>query len=384
MIWLIARREIAARVQQRGFRIGVLVLLVLIGLGVSLPAAFRSNSPTSYDVALVGAKSDQFASALAGAPVTLHRLDAGESSVRSQVDAGKWDAAVVDGSRVLVQNATSPVVGLIERAYQTVTVQDRLASAGLSRQQVTRALSVQPLPVTATRSAEAGQRQAVATIAVVLLFGQLITYCTWVATGVIEEKSSRVVELLLSAVRPVQLLAGKLVGIGAVAVGQVALLAAVAVGAARAAGTLTVGGPAYVATAIAFAGFVLGFLFFAALAAAAASTVSRQEDLNGVLLPVTGLLMICYGLSFAVTANGTSPYARVISMVPPVSAIAMPARIARESVPGYQIAIAIVLLLLLASGTLLLAARIYRAAVLHTGTRVPLRRAWRGEAVGAV
>jgi ABC-2 type transport system permease protein len=202
-----------------------------------------------------------------------------------------------------------------------------------------------------------------------------------VANGVVEEKASRVVELLLSAVRPVQLLTGKLLGIGTLAVAQVALVGVVAVGVARAVGTLTLSGSAYATVLVAFVGFVFGFALFAALCAALASTVSRQEELSGLLAPVNVIITLSYLASLAVAASPDTTVARVLSVVPPVSTLAMPARIARGGVAALDIVIAVSLLVAVTAGIVVVAGRIYRAAILHTGSRLPLRAAWRGEAV---
>jgi ABC-2 type transport system permease protein len=90
-------------------------------------------------------------------------------------------------------------------------------------------------------------------------------------------------------------------------------------------------------------------------------------------------LMVCYFVSFAVANNPGAGYARVLSILPPVSSIALPARIARGGVATLDIVLAVVLLVAATAGILAVAARIYRASVLHSGTRVSLRQAWRGE-----
>ena len=97
---------------------------------------------------------------------------------------------------------------------------------------------------------------------------------------------------------------------------------------------------------------------------------------------MTITLTVCYGASLAAANSPGSTAARVLSIVPPISSLSMPARIANGGVPVLDIVVAVVLLVALAAGIVAVAARIYRASVLHSGTRVPLRRAWRGEAVG--
>jgi ABC-2 type transport system permease protein len=383
---LIARREIVTRVQQRSYRIGLLVVLLLAVLGCTIPSLFRNGSSTQhYDVGVVADPVPGLSRSLAavaqsqGVTITVHHASTDEA--RAEVRNGDWDVAVLPDRRVVADQTTGTAVKVVESAYQLASTIGRLHRAGLSNKAISGALIVTPLHVDGAKSGSDVQRQTIAIIAVVVLFSQLITFCTWVAMGVVEEKSSRVVELVLSAVRPLQLLAGKLIGIGTLAAAQVLLLGTVALIAASAARTLTIPASGIASVAVAFVGFLLGFAFFSALAAALASTVSRQEEVSGVMAPVTIMLMLCYGAGFGAAFSSGSTFARIVSVVPPFSAIAMPARIARGPVPVIDLVLAVVLLAAAATGILAVAARIYRASVLHSGTRVSLRRAWQGEAV---
>lgn len=385
-VGLIVRREIATRLQQRGFVIGFGITLLVVIAACVAPAFFGGDdSPTRYDVAIVRSESPRtqaLSQALqkANSPsFTVHDTTAAEA--RDKVKQGDWDAAVLPGNQLLAEKSGDAVVGAVQRVWSQLSLVTNLRNAALTSDQITRALAVRPLSVSTTESSDDGQRQAIALITVIVLFGQLISFCTWVAMGVVEEKASRVVEVILSAVRPLQLLAGKLIGIGALAAGQVLAIGVVALVAASAAGTISIPASALVTVLISFGGFVLGYLFFAALAAALASTVSRQEEVSGVLTPVTLSLTLCYGASFVGANDPDSTLSRVLSILPPVSSIAMPGRIARGDVPVLDIVLAAVLLAVAAAAMLAVAARIYRASVLHSGTRVPLRTAWRGEAV---
>lgn len=384
---LVAWREIVSRVQQKSYRIGLLVAVAIAIGAVALPALFRSGgSATSYDVALVG-RSGGLATAIEATArtrhieVRLHRSDTATATLK--VKDSSWDAAVLGGRQIVARHRTDGVVALLQDAAALATTVGRLEAHGLTPEQARGALAVRPLAVHPTSSDLATQRETIAIVTVVVLFSQLITFCTWVATGVVEEKASRIVELLLSSVRPVQLLAGKLLGIGTLAAAQVAVLAAAAVLAARVAGTVTLPASELLTVLISYVAFLLGFVFFAAVAAALASTVSRQEDVSGVLAPVSVTLTLCYLASFTVATGGSSTLARVLAVVPPVSAIAMPARIARGGASAPDVLLAIALLVAVSALVLVVAARIYRASILHTGSRLRLRQAWRGEAVGA-
>lgn len=387
-VLLIARREITSRLQQKGFRIGLAVTVVIIALAALVPRLLGGNSQKSYDIAVSGTRGAEVATALRSVAETqnvtvkLHAVGADEA--RAKVRAGDWDVAVIDDAQIVAKSADSQAVAIVQVAHQSLQTLSNLVKAGLDEKQVRAAFNVAPLSVSTTGSSANTQRQVIATVVVVLLFGQLIGFCTWIAMGVVEEKSSRVVELVLAAVRPVQLLGGKLLGIGALAVGQVLLLAAVALGVSTAAGTLDIPGSAAGIAAMSFGWFLLGFAFFAALSAALASLVSRQEEVSGVLTPVTTLLFVAYLGSFAVAGAPDSTAARIASIVPPISAIAMPARIARGGVPAADMVLAVVLMVSVTAAIVLVAARIYRAAILHTGSRLTIRKAWRSEAVAEI
>jgi ABC-2 type transport system permease protein len=180
------------------------------------------------------------------------------------------------------------------------------------------------------------------------------------ATGVVEEKSTRVVELLLSAVRPLQLLTGKLLGIGALAMFQVALLGGIALTIVSTTGSLDVPVSVYATIGTSFLWFVLGFAFFASLSAALASLVSRQEEVSGVMSPVTSLLLVSYlGSLYAANAPNSS-LSRLLSLIPPISAIAMPARMASGQASGAEVVLAAVLMIGATVAILAIAARIYQ------------------------
>jgi ABC-2 type transport system permease protein len=376
-VLLIAAREVTTRLQQRGYRVGLGIGVLVVVVAVALPGILSGkDEPSRYDVGLA-VDRPALERVLAGGPVDVHR--ASPAVAEQKVRSGAWDAAVVPGDRLLAGHSGDAVVGVVQAAYRTATSLERLQGAGLSASAARRALTVQPLAVHTTADKDKDQRSAIAVLAILLLFSQLVTFCTWAAMGVVEEKSSRVVELILASVRPLQLLAGKLLGIGVLATGQVLALGLAALASASAAGSLTVPASAIGTLVVGFVAFLFGYAFFGALAAALGSTVSRQEEVSGVLAPVTVTLMVCYGAGFSAVNSPDSTLSRVLSVVPPVSVIGLPARVARGSAPVGDVVLAAVLLVLATAGVLVVAARIYRASVLHSGTRVPLGRAWRGE-----
>lgn len=380
---LIARREITSRLQQRGFRISFGVALLVVVVACVLPSLFRGGGGTPvYDVG-VTTDAPGLRAALTAVGTAQHaqvRLHLGSpSDARAKVRDGSWDVAVLPGGTLLVHSRTAAATTAVRTALQLTGTLQRLRAAGLTPAQAEHALAGTPTRVETVGSSNTDQRRGIAIVAVIVLFSQLITFVTWVATGVVEEKSSRVVELLLACVRPVQLLTGKLAGIGALAAAQVLVIGIVALVAATSSGTVSLPASALTVVIGSFVGFLLGFVFFAALGAAAASTVSRQEEVSGVLAPISLTLTVCYGAAFTVASDAGSTASRVLSILPPMSTMAMPARLAGGGVPVLDVVLAVVLLVLAAAAVLAVAARIYRASILHSGTRVSLRRAWRGD-----
>jgi ABC-2 type transport system permease protein len=223
----------------------------------------------------------------------------------------------------------------------------------------------------------------------VLIFMIIIMYGTWIAMSVVEEKSSRVMEVVLNAATPFQLLAGKVFGVGAVALtqygavvvtGVVALLlqepvASAVLGEAGTATALPAGLSLELLLAFGVYG-VLGFLAYAALYAAAGSLVSRQEDVNTVIMPMTlvstgGYLIAVYAATGILDIH--AGWIVALSQMPLVSPFMMLGRIATNVSAPLEILVSIALLVVFIGGALWLAARIYAAGVLLYGQRPGLR-----------
>jgi ABC-2 type transport system permease protein len=225
------------------------------------------------------------------------------------------------------------------------------------------------------------QNAAIAFVGVLLLYGQLFGYGIWVASGVIEEKASRVVEMLLSAIRARQLLLGKIVGIGVLGLAQLVFIASFAIGLALLTGALKdVGATALGAVGLVIGWFILGFAFYATLFAAAGSLVTRMEELQNVIVPINLTILVSFFISIGALQDPNGRLQVIASLLPTSSALAMPVRIVLGAAPGWQIALSLTLLV---GSTILLvplAARLYSGAVLRTRGRVKIREAWRSAA----
>jgi ABC-2 type transport system permease protein len=290
---------------------------------------------------------------------------------------------LIAGHRLLVErNAPAP----LERAVQVAVVADRiqrtLSSHGVPADQVAGILDPSPVPVSSIEPPDPNRQtnSVVAFVALLLLYGQLFGYGVWVATGVIEEKASRVVEILLSTIRARQLLAGKILGIGALGLLQLACISTYGIVLATATGALDLPGHALGTALLAIGWFVLGFAFYASLFAVSGALVSRMEELQNAIVPLNLLILVSFFVSIGSTQDPGSTLARIASLVPFSSPLAIPLRITLGSATPLEIAVS--LILLVGSTALLIpfAGRVYAGAVLRTGSRVKLRDAWRASA----
>ncbi len=387
-VWLIARREIDSRLRTRSFAVSTAVAALLLIVVVLMQSSLFAGTERSR-VGLAGQ-----AAAIATPLVTqsaARGLDV-ETSLVPDVATGEAMVAA-DDLDVLVSGSPSSLRvvvrdGLDEDLRKVLNnlVQDQVLRAELAAVEdldPDRVLSTVADATIDVHSQSApdparGQRLAVAAVVVALLYLALLFYGTMVAQGVVEEKSSRVVEVLLATVRPWQLLMGKVVGLGLVGLAQFATITAVGLGLALLTDVLTIPGTAIGTLLWGLVWYLLGFLFYATVFAAAGSLVSRQEETQAVLLPITMVLVIAFVLGFGLlTRSPNDGLTTTLSLVPPLSPIMMPGRIALGAAPVWQIALALVLTTASTAIVAWLGARIYTRAALRTGPRLPLREALR-------
>jgi ABC-2 type transport system permease protein len=212
---------------------------------------------------------------------------------------------------------------------------------------------------------------------VLVLYVQLITYGFWLANGVVEEKSSRIVEVLLATIRPRELLVGKIIGIGIVGLGQLLLIGLVGSAIAVATGTLDLAGDAVGAVAVVLAWFLLGYGFYSCMFAVAGALVPRQEDIQNSTGPLTLVLVGSFLLSFRAIDDPGGGLATVLSFVPPTAPMIAPIRLIAGEMPIAQVLLSVAVIAAATCLLVALAARIYANAVLRTATRVKLLDAWR-------
>jgi ABC-2 type transport system permease protein len=384
---LVARREFVERARDRSFRISTGVTMAFL-IGFVLAASFTGGT-TRYDVGVVGTQTAadvRVAGATAEAlgldfTIAIHRYaDAGAAG--AAVRDGAVDAALVDGDIVVKSTGPKELTAALQVSLQQASVRRALAAAGLTQEQIARALAQRAPAVRSLEPVEGGNDQAatVAFVGVLALYGQLFAYGYWVASGVVEEKASRIIEVLLATLRPSQLLRGKILGIGALGLCQLIAIVAVAIGVALSTGLLKFPGGAAVAAVYVVIWFLLGFTFYASLFAVAGAVVSRQEDLQATITPLSLVIVASFIVGVQAVENPTSTLAAIASMVPFSAPLVMPSRLVLGQATLLEGAISAMLTLAGAWFLIPIATRAYSRAVLRTG-RVKLREAFRRERV---
>jgi ABC-2 type transport system permease protein len=294
------------------------------------------------------------------------------------------------------EGPTSSLVFTVNTAAGQVAVADRLQRAGVDPGQLGEifaptAFEVTPVDPNAIDPEENfGARYLLATALVILMFMAIITYGQWVATSVAEEKASRVMELLITAATPRQLLLGKVMGAGGAGLTQYVVVVAAALAGLLLQGVVSelvlgeAAGPALevqglepVLLAVVGLFFLGGFGLYATLYAALGSTASRQEDVQNITGPMILVGVAGYFVAFTALNVPDADWVQALSFVPFFSPYLIPIRMVMGQIEPWEIGVALILLLVGVALALWVAARIYSAGVLLYGQRAGLRAVWR-------
>lgn len=384
---LVAKREFVTKVRTRSFLIGTAVIIAVLAGYVVLQSVLFDDQQRSV-VGLSG-QATQLADPLRekarsfGIDVETRDVTT-TGDAEEQVRDGKLDALVTGAPpslKMIVKGSGNDVLttALNDVLRQQVLVA-QLAEAGITPQQVAQNLANVEVAVTALDPVDPqrGQRLAIGLIVAALLYYSLLVYGTMVAQGVVEEKSSRVVEILLATVRPWQLLLGKVIGLGAVGLLQLLVISTVGLGLSSAFDVIDVGALGGTALLTGVLWYLLGFFLYATVFAAAASLVSRQEELQSVLTPISMTIIVAFvaGINLMI-GSPSGPTVTFLSLLPPFAPILMPGRMAMGVATPWQVVLAIVLALAAIAAITWLGGKVYANAVLRTGARVKLREALR-------
>jgi ABC-2 type transport system permease protein len=381
-VGLVARRELVERIREKSFLVSSAINIVIVVLVVILGAVLggggdryvvgyvdQADAPVVEAAAAAGAATD----------VEVEAREVARADVRPALEDETLDAALTDGRIVSVEEPEDELVTLLQGASARVRAAGALEDAGVTGSQAEEVLRPQPLEVSTLEPVDEGAdaRAAVAFFTILVLYGQLLTYGYWVAAGVVEEKASRVVEVVLSTIRPAHLLAGKVIGLGLLGLGNLLLTAAVGLGVAQAMGTLDVDADLLGAAALSLAWFVVGYAFYACAFACAGALVPRQEELQSSMTPLTLTILVAFFIAFAVNNDPDGTLAHVSAFIPMTAPVTMPPRIVTGDVAAWEVVASFAVTLGAAALLIPLAARIYEGGILRTGSALKLREAWR-------
>lgn len=418
-IWLILRSEFWRRVRSKAFVLATILVPFGVIILFTAPALFGylAEQTDERTVALVD-ETGQLADSLiakSGDRVTFQRTNIPSDSVRAAVRAGRYDGYLflpssliegtgeatyysMEGGGLTLRSQLSNQVNRVVRHYRLQSAEASPEVLSIVDSEVD--VATRKLTEAGTTSDSSLAFTAIGYVMAFVVYFAVFIYGQYVMQGVIEEKSNRVVEVIVSSVRPFELLMGKVLGIGAMGLTQMVAWSVLAMGGLAAVGPLLTvffspsdlgaAGDASQEAMREAAGvsvptipvdlvvwfilfFLGGFLLYAALFAAVGSAVEQQQDAQNLLIPVMSPLVLPLLFLVFIIESPNATISVVMSMIPLFSPILMVLRIAITSVPFWEIATAFGLLVLSFLGTIWAAGRIYRVGILSYGKTPGLR-----------
>jgi ABC-2 type transport system permease protein len=378
-IGLVARREFIQRVRSRAFVFAAIIAFAGSLGGFVVPHYIREHrAAVHYGIAgSVPAGLPASLEALTragGRTARVDRVAAGD--VRRALARGRLDVVIVDGARVAVRADASPIaVRAAGAAVEQARTRAALATSGAGRERLRRLAA--PVAVERVGSGHHGRAadRAVAVATLVLLYLALMVGGNWISTAIVEEKASKLVEMLVPSVRPRELIAGKVIGVGAVGLCQLSAAVAGTLAGAVSQNSLHAVAASPRLFAVAVAWLLIGYAFYAAAYAAAAALVSRQEEVAAVTAPMTVIVALAYAVTVATMDDPSSKLAHVLSLTPIFAPLLMPMRVAAGSVPLWELGLSLALAAAAMAVMIRLAAVVYCGALLADGRRLGLRDA---------
>jgi len=390
-VGLIARREFVERGRSRVF-IGVLVGSMLVILAGMFAVSLVGRPVPSESVTVAGqgppGLADEVQQVAADLGVDVVVVDSATvEQARQAVESGSVDAALIDGDTILAVGDPSPSVDAVLRGAATATARVVAAQQlGLSQDAVDKV--IQPVVVVVEDLSTAGPvdelevaRGLAAFMSVVILFILVMAFGQFVGSAVVEEKQTRVAELVLAKVSTAAMLVGKVLGVGGLGLVQLVILGMTYAFGLWAFGDgsagldlfrLGLGSLAWMTL-----WFVIGYAMYSFVFATMGATVSRLEDLQSLTYVPSVLLLPAYAVAAASLTGTASPLLAPMSMVPIWSPLLMPFRIVTGDAVWWEVAVALVGSAALIALLVWFGARVYRGAALRTGGRVSLREAYR-------
>ena len=399
-VWLIARREYLERVRTKGFMIATILIPLLMGGGIAasilLVAKTKSNAhlavvsndqrlATDLQNELEHGKDSEMVVDVISPPGAATRKELNGEIKDKSLDGYLWINPPRAGESrpqiVYRQRSSSDIAtrGSVKQALSRVLTRQRLVQQGMSASDVDAML--QPVDLQTDEDGgkdNTGANFASAYVLFFLMYMVIMLYGMNVARSIIEEKTSRVFEVMLATVKPGEMMAGKVIGVGSVGLTQVGvwMLAAVLLTSTTLAARFLGGDVHITLTGLQIGAFVvyflLGYLLYSSIAAALGAMTNSEQELQQLNLFLVMPLAICMFALGAVITAPDGKLSTIMSLIPFCAPLLMYMRIALGAVHPGQIAISIGLMVITILGVLWVAARIYRVGILMYGKRPTL------------
>lgn len=378
---IVAGREIRVRVTDRAFLLSTLAMTVLL-IAFLLIQSLLSGRTSTYDVVTVTPPATEMAKTVADLAPSLDdkvrvnvRTASGDAEAEREVekgDADAWLVPVADGFRLVAREEVPSSLEAVTRdAVRYEVLRRNAASAGTSLESLSAGTTV----TTGVLHGDVKERQlgmGLAFVFAILFYMSSIMFGMSLAGSVVEEKQSRIVEIIATKIPVRHLLAGKILGNAVLALGQTLLYVAVGIIGLQFTDYGSFLGEVSDAIVWFIVFFVVGFLLLSCLWAVVGALSTRSEDMQAASTPLTVFLVAMFFIAF--TVNDT--WATILSYVPPFSAILMPMRAARGKTEWWEPVVSIGILVLTAVVVVMIAERLYRRALLQTQGRLSWRQAW--------
>lgn len=381
-IKLVAARDFRERIASRAFQLSTALTVLLVVGFIMVPTFIDTDMTEEWTIGIVGDVPPGLVETVSAGAGDAATVNASEFATRTEAETALEDGDVdividADGTVIVSNSTDEQLTTLVAAVLASLDVAEQAAELGIDATALTELFSGGYAVVSIDEEPDTSNGdRAFAFFATIILFMSIITYGSWILIGVIEEKTNRVVEVVLGTVRPSHLLAGKVLGIGILGVAQVVLIGVVAITVLSLQDALNIPDAASKVLVWAFIWYVLGFAFYAVAYAAAGSLVSRQEEAQNAAFPLTLMLMASYFIaSFSIT--GENPVLRMASLLPMFAPMTMPLRIAGNDAQTWEVVLSVVLMIAATYGLVRFAARVYAGGLLQSGSRVKWREAFR-------
>ncbi|WP_260737203.1 ABC transporter permease [Tunturiibacter lichenicola] len=398
-IWLIAKREYLERIRTKAFLIATILIPLFMGIFVFGSGYLASRTKSSAHLAIVSADAT-FANDLKrelqsgkNSSMTVDVIPASSPTASDEIRTGldqnlHSKSGDLTGYLVVAtatQANTRPAFSYVPRSAGDITTEETLSTAiknvltreGLTHQGMGSSdidALMAPVAIDTSKTGDSRAAFGAAYLLFFLMYMVIMLYGMNTARSIIEEKTSRVFEVMLSTIKPDEMLAGKILGVGAVGITQVGvwMLAAAALGSTSLATSLIGSGHALIsATQIFFfvAYFIFGFLVYSSIAAALGAMTNSEQELQQLNMFLVIPLAFCFLMIFVIVPAPNSTLAQIVSLIPFCSPLLMNFRISLTSVPAWQIGLSFVLMSLTILAILWIASRIYRVGILMYGKK---------------